>query len=105
MFEPTQQKGAESTKLGIGDAQMPAFEQPAEKALGEILGVGRSIPLPPDKSVEWIPICAAKLLQRQDRLSRLGLGRLDDEAPVRGSKLRVSERGSQDQVLLWVHIH
>ena len=84
---------------------MFAVEQPAEKALGEILGVGRSVALPPHKSIEWIPICAAKLLQRQDRLSRLGLGRLDDEAPVRGSKLRVPERGRRDQILWWVHIH
>jgi len=61
VLEASQEKRAEAALGGLGPGQELALQEMAEKALGQVLGVGGCVARPPRLGIERVPIGGAKL--------------------------------------------
>ena len=89
--EPLQrhnEEGAEAALLPRGRFQVILLQQPGEELLGQVLGVGRAVPLPAHVGIQGIPVGAAKRFERRGGLRRILPARRQDHRPVRGNKDR-----------------
>jgi hypothetical protein len=86
MIDGGEQKGSEPASSGISQRETTALEQSREKLLRQVFGVLGVMAFAANIGVEWIPVGAAKLVQRMRRAGRIQRCGRKHDAPVRGGE-------------------
>ena len=103
MLHGGDQVGAEPALRRLERAERIFRQQAREKLLGQILGLRRRVPLPPDEGVEGKPIGTAQFLQRGGGLLRRGLPGRQHDTPVRRAEIPRDARSGFE--ILFGHRH
>ena len=82
IFHRSQQKRPQPTLVLLRRKKIPALQKPRKEALRQILRILRPRSLPPDESIDRIPIESAQLLNGISRRAGIAGPQIDDQRPA-----------------------